>query len=557
LVIVTFSTLVIVRRDVLFAPPTADQVGVWHEGGWLLENNFDFEQLRTSAIDGDQGGPRCYVTTLLPAAAALLTWITGSLPAAFLLYRLLTFACAATCAALVAQLIRDDLPAPASWLAGIATVTVPLFATQTELLGMEIPMITFALLSAWFAQRERFVLAATSSLASFALKNTGLLITASLLGFFIVLLALRWRELEIASRRKLIMGVAAALLVLVAEFGALYWGKAIGARLSPVVIPLVPFVLICSPDLVALLLVALIHLAVVVRQVVETVRHPLPSVQVDTTIRSPQGLMSLFNWSVIALTFLATSRVTYHPRYLTLATPFVMVEFARTLSLISATRRRAVSTVVLLLIVVLNLFNHAGCLFPALPPALAIVPTYRERSREYLIEDRLNHQAISALRSCGGQTPVFAPETVLYYAVLPWLGFIERPLTGYTAFQSFPYAQFQNIERILVDRPSELIVVAMPRTCEANECYAFSGPQPGDELLFSQTIDVPRQIYRRRFELTGDSEPYERFLAEQLTPNEDGLKKAKQLAAQGYPDVLRWYLEMRAAAIRLPRAAHL
>jgi hypothetical protein len=129
---------------------------------------------------------------------------------------------------------------------------------------------------------------------------------------------------------------------------------------------------------------------------------------------------------------------------------------------------------------------------------------------------------------------------------------VSEPASGYTVFQNFAYPQFKYVANLLVSRPRELIVVAMPVPMEANPGFRFAGPQPSDEVLFERAAPVRRSIYRRRFTDTTDGrDPYARFLAEQLVADEYGLEIARAYAKAGFPAVLEQFTDLNRST--LPR----
>lgn len=538
LVALLFSALLVTRWETLADPPSPDQAGLWREADFLLNSGFDYRALH-GAPHGDEGGPRIYVTSVLPTIAALLMWALGSPTAAHVVYRLAMFLCAALVAQQVVRLARQDMPCSSALMTGLAAFTAPLILTQAELLGMELPSVLCALLAAAALRADRYTAAVLWSFAAFCCKGSAIVVVVATLGYLVLLeavdrVALHETPHRIARRRAVVFAAA----VLFVEAIALAWGNILDDRLM-VAVPLFPIVLLMSPDLATLAVVTLLGAtyAKLRRSPQRRFRSP-PTADEGRPMRHNAWRASLFHWLVIVLIAAAATRVTYHPRYLLLAVPFLYLEFSRTMRMYLPDRALFA---LLVGVVLMNVLNREGRLFPPLPPPLDRVHAYLERSREYRRALLTDVAIMRVLNETSEEAPVFATEAAYLHATVPSLGYVEGPIEGYTVFSQPLNPRFRNIRDILVERPRELTIVAWPRTFEVDEGFAFPGPSDTDEVLLRDEDGTPL-VYRRRFPPEAGVEQYERFLAEQLRNDEPGLRAAERFAQEGHPGVLEHYL---------------
>lgn len=552
--LLALAALTITRFETLTAAPGPDQAGVWVEATWLRANGFDYQRLHQEPVHADEGGPRCYVTSILPTIAALLMNVAPSVHDAIPLYRLLMFAMAVLAAWAASTRAERDLDGFASWLPGIALLTTPLFLTHTEVLGLEGPMAACAAMTSVAIGRGRLVAAVLWALATFAMKNNGIAVAVAVFAYIIVLLVLELRGTRLARRSTLLgaLGLASAALAL--EVWVLWWGNAVAGRMIAA-ITLFPMVLVCSPDLVVVAAGAALHLPRVARSLVGGLLGPA-----DITTgghfelsRPPIWAPSIFHWLVVVATCLAVTQVTYHPHYLIVVIPFLHAELIRAAAWIGGRHGQRVAIALLSTLIAFNLMNLSGRFFPALPPELSAVATFAGRSHEYWREAAFNREVVRILVEQRDGAPIFAPESTLRYIAFPSLGLVDKPLAGYTAWPNFPSADFKYIGKILDDRPPSVIVAATALPFETNEGYTFAGPFRRDQVLVARESPLRQSVYRHTFvNESTDVDPYDQFVAEQLEPSDVGYETAVQLSRAGHPGVLRIFQTRHPEAVPAP-----
>jgi hypothetical protein len=233
-----FGVVVFWYRDCLHDPPTMDQVrGIWIEGIFLAETNFDYHRLRTREQTPFQGGSAVYVTSILPTCIALALKV-ASPPSVLVAFHLWNIAAATAILWGVFVVSRPWLGSLGAAVLALALMTVPEFSLQIELLGMEVIMTSFAVWSAIFASRDRAATAILLGFMAVLTKFSALFLLFALLVFYLLK---TWVELRRSEHRLAGRAAAAAILAGAAMFAALSisnWGGMdhLGAR--PVYNPL-------------------------------------------------------------------------------------------------------------------------------------------------------------------------------------------------------------------------------------------------------------------------------------------------------------------------------
>lgn len=170
-------SLVVWHRNALDDPPTPDQVvGIWLEGNYLAETNFDYRRLFWEELPASKGGPRTYMFSVLPTVVAIFVKLAPEPQAAVLHYHLFCIANAA-----LALLILFELLLPfAGWIGALflvlATATTPLFSAQVALAGMEMPLAALTMLTVYLASKDRYLASTLSATTAFFVKSNALVL---------------------------------------------------------------------------------------------------------------------------------------------------------------------------------------------------------------------------------------------------------------------------------------------------------------------------------------------------------------------------------------------
>lgn len=539
--------LVVTRREIATSPPGVDQIGLMAEANFLYESGFDYKALRAQT-PMDQGGTcRAYVTTLLPGLIALFRMAGCSVQQSIVAYHLFIFIMTAgVCAGIYALVARRTDPLTAL-LATAATAFNPLLSTQADMITLEMPMIFFAILAAIALSRQRLGWAVLASFASFSMKNTGIVVTLAIALTVAFDLMIGWKFHESWISR--VVTILCAGLLTVAEVAILFWGGTIQSRIEhPPVVDLLPIAMLCIPDLIVLALSAgLLTLLFLVqrvmfsaggnRRVIGRARTAILSLECDW----------IFCWAMICGNIAVVTQVAFHPRYMTLSVPFIYV--ALVFGVIQTSKSRALTRVVLLALLTLNIINFNGNLFPRLPAEMQRSGTFLERSHEY----RENHdavvQSVKELERARGDRPILVSEIVAHFVSNPGLGYVDKPLAGYTTLPNLNAPSLKPAIQMLVDKPAELVVVRFQELFRVDYWYEYPAPSDADEIIYEDHLEPPFCIYVKRFDSLSSKNPHDDFLLEMIAPWPQGRVAFELLNEAGRSDLAKRYADKVQAAI--------
>lgn len=501
--------LVAWRYEMLASPPYWDcTIGLWTEANFLAETDFDYHRLRYDEKSVWQGGAKSYVISALPTLIAVgMRWM----PSATLLLvvsHLVSIGCAAGVLLAVFALAWQTVGRLGAVLAAAAVLSTPLFSVQIDMLGMELPLTLFALLSALLLLRGRFVWAAVFSTVAFAMKPTGGLLTLAAIVYLALLLATAPRDAR-QSRRRYAWGLAANAAAWAVQLAVIHWGGTVAtlmqARYQHAMATLWGAVFWC-PDLVALFSIIGAGSAVVLRRlwIARRAAHPALSFMKRATIVCGELVRrrSLFvlSWIVVLGTLFAIMRISFLPRYLVIAVPFLQVILA---TLLFQGERRRLGIGAFTLLIALNLANARGRFFPSLDvypgPKLARSGALLERSRAYLDDHRANLEAIDRIVTDEATQPIIAARPHVDFLAMPRLGYVDRPLHGLAVNR---YSDLQKTFHTLSIHdeplPAHPIVIDVDNTW-SRLSSVFEMPPPGeyDRVIFNDHGNPPLVVYQK------------------------------------------------------------
>jgi hypothetical protein len=555
-----FAVLVIWRRDILFDPPYFEfATGLFTEANFLADTGFDYHRLRYEEKYGGEGGALCYMTSVLPTLVAVFMRATAEPARAFLYYHLFNIACAALTLVSVYALVVRHVGRLLAILCAAAVVTNPVFSTQVDMLGMDLPMTAFCALATALVINGWRLTGILASLVAFFMKPTGALATIALLAFLALVLARdlwQWYRAtnqlgKSAAIKRDVVGLSVGLAVLVIELGVSRWGG-LNEQLVGVIPAENSFLdawLIC-PDL---LLIALVTWCGSLVFLWTSLHGSVFTEATATAAAKRAGVGSRVDvvvicWLMIVPTTAAIMRYGFVcPRYFTLWTPYLFALLGLLLERLPW--RAPWSAAVVTAIVVLNLVNGDGRFLPQ-PDEVTTWSRSENRCRVYRADMRSTIAAMKEIEDKCADEPILAGIPFQYYLALPRLGYVSRPLHGYSV-NAFENERFPNWATALVDRPESLIVL-----WAKNYYYSFAmaqvpPPEPGDEVVFRSDDPSPLVVYRKRFSKTAwQSGEAERWILEHTwhEPNNlaKSLPRADLLVAVGRPDLAIRLLELGA-----------
>lgn len=498
-----FLALAVWRGEVITLPPFYETaMGLFHEANFLAESSFDYRRLRFEEKVGNDGGPYAYMVSVLPTLVAITMRILPSPAAVAATWHLYAFGCAAL---IVASLIWILGPRT-DWIfasaIALAAITTPLAITQVELMGMDVSMTAFAVLSLLLLLDGRYATAAASATAAFFMKPTGLIATLASVLFLAIALAVD-APLGRSDRRQLRRGltiyVAAAALQL-----AVYMLGGIHSRLRRIGFAdsMLRSVYYTCPDLALLMIVALAAGIAILAWRARgwlltggTGNRSWPVARQDLRDLARDYPDVVFSAIVIAANIAAIFFYTrvYLVRYLFIVVPFLYIVLAR---LFYRQRSGRPLVAVPALLIIINVYNAGGRLFPTPRPGARRHCSVLERSREYLADHRSSIAAMHKLEESAGTTPIVAGYPYSYYLSMPRLGYVRRPLGGY-AIMPISAPNFRLVGQLFQDHPTKLIFVSAEN--HSHRMGPASPPEPGkdDVILYRDDLPAPLVIFRK------------------------------------------------------------
>lgn len=459
--VMVFLLLLAARWEIVDSPPYFDfAIGMWPEAEFLADTGFDYHRLRyeeTHSLDR-HGGRRSYMTSIMPTLLAVVLRATGSPYAARVLYHLFTFACASAAMVLFFRLLVGRVGGLGAFLASAAVLTTPVFATQVDMTGLEMPLVALCLATLACLDRGSYVLGAAVSLGAFLVKPTGLLATVSVFLYLFVGWVLA-RRARLDEMRRFVPGLVASAAALGIELALLRWGGSIGAQVAKG--PPFWMLIVWSPDLLFLALVALVWTGV------RVARWPQSDGGLE---RWTSHAVTLYSVIFVLCVLGAVNGVRFIPRYVAVVVPFVyLILTPLVLGRVGGLGATGLGPSLLAGMVLVNLVNWNGVLFPDPSSALGIAlgppgtrfrseGSFLERSHEYLVDHRANQAVMATLARAAGSDPIIAGIPFTHFMAYPTLGYVDKPLRGYCINGFLDGApDFEDVTRLLVALPTSPI----------------------------------------------------------------------------------------------------
>lgn len=259
--------------------------------------------------------------------------------------------------------------------------------------------------------------------------------------------------------------------------------------------------------------------------------------------------------SIALAAFAACYNLLFLPRYLVIAVPFIYL--ALCVLLVAPSARTQPARMILASIVVLNLVNWNGILFPSLErsierhfgiagASLAREGSLLERSHEYLPDHRANIAAARRLAEECAEQPIFAGLPFNYFLSFPALGYVSEPLRGYSIAGYNPtFVGFRRIEEVLIDPPRDPVFVSA-----GNSSYRFFSwfdvplCGPGDHVVYRDDSPSPLVVFEKRWpsQLSVDDLRAwyrDRLSTEDSATESDPVPAARSEALPAAPQVVR------------------
>jgi tetratricopeptide (TPR) repeat protein len=436
------------------------------------------------------------------------------------------------------------------WAAGLvaaAVLTTPLFATQIDMIGMDLPMTLMATLALWCVARDWYAGAACMSLAAFFVKLSGGVSTAALVTF-LALLSVASLSGGACRARRWWVGFGMALFCLAIELSVAQWMSLLPkssveqreADTTEGIVSLLDARYWC-PDLALIFLVSLaLSLALLAARLLgdwKSLPRPRRVSGVLTIARDAlwDQRVELYCWTAVIGLLVVLSRIYTIPRYLTM--PLVYVWIVLAVSLFQRLKAGGWGLGLVALVIVFNLANASGRFLPALPSEDVFqsrTGAFLERSREYLADHRENMALVKALEHEARDRAIVTAAPFAHFLSKPALGYVKSPLRGYSV-NTYTTETFPAVST-LRDAPAERLVFvwATNRFVPLALC-AMPEPQAGDRIIYRAGAPVSLVAFERG----GDDDPRisplerkERYLA-LLFPGDASKGEAERLEDAG------------------------
>jgi len=532
------------RWEIIDSPPYWDSaMGLFLEADFLADTGFDYARLWFEERRFIEGGAAIYLTSVLPTFVALLMTSLDSPRSVFVVYHVFTFACASAATLLVVAICRPWAGTFGAALIGAVVLTTPIFAVQVDMLGMDLPMLVLALLSAWCAVRRRFVWAAAAGCAAFFIKMSGGLVLGALFVPLLLDFVLRYRGQSVQWRRRIWLFTSLAcfvlggVLLLDQWMGNLDTSAVERYKINPsqglIVMEDLPY---WCPELVLIMILACIAWPVVTTWRVISLRRQGRSLQDafhDVLIADP---IDIYSWTIVLGMLLILSMAYTIPRYLIFPLPFLYIIVGGLL--FRGRQRPWLAVVPWAVLLGFNLANQDGRYDPVFPEEARI--DYRtgailERSREYLADHLANQHAVAYLvEHCADRT-VFAGNPFVHFLTLPRLGYVKRPLHGYSV-STYGTENFPTVEHLPEGEAPNPVFVHVLNRFDQNSLGRVPPPSPTDIVLWQDRHrESPITIYEKRQNPLATPEENKNRLISLVWPIDRQFQRAKYLAAHDRP----------------------
>lgn len=509
--LVVFVGLVIGLRVILAAPPYQDQSVGWQEANFLADTGFDFYRLRyvENHWTEREQGCRNYMTSVLPAFWAALMVLLPTTKSVLVAAHLFNLACSSWIVTTTRRLALPFLGRGVAALLGLVVLATPLFLSQTEMVGMDIPMTAAAIQSLALVHRGHLYGALPLAALAFLLKPTGSLITVATIGYLGLSLVFPPECATSAgtagaarARRYRLTALLANGLLLALETAVVLWGGSKhwsvhdSPSLATLNLSLVPYL---CPDLLVVAILACIGSGALLALRIREVGWSRMGQLLEPGSSAGLVILCLL---LAALVVLGVTRVLFIPRYLVLAIPLVYLALGVSLGELS--ERRWFVGLLCAGAIGFHLANTDGRFFPSLSPESAPfvrnVPdadsrsnAFLERSREYRREQASAMEACRVIEAAGKERAIFAGNPYTRYLTLPRLGYVTEPL----AVRNSNYFE-DAIEQYLCVLRTQAASAVPPLMVWAGMARVnLPPPEEGDRVLYRDDLTDPLIVYEK------------------------------------------------------------
>jgi len=437
--VLAFASILALKWGYLTRGPVWDTaMGLFPAALTLADSGFDLLAL-LGTPGYAAGGPNVHGTSSVTLLTAVVWMLSGGGTKAFVVLHLLHFSAAAAGLTALYRYARPVFNPVGALLLSVSVLLCPIFLVQVGYLYLEVPLFlcTVSALLAWV--EGRFRPAALWAAAAFSVKQTGIIVPATLVAA--VLLQRRpfagrvWRAAQMIALPALwwagtMVLRSAATGESLADLEAVPSFEGMGSVWHNVV-----HFLFRVPDVLVLVYAFICFMLYRGRTLLRALRTP----PADGNAPPPEGrvaVCSLLILSFLSLVFWALPKAAQYtlvlPRYYVVVLPFLLLcagDMVRRLPGGSSERRVARTFGALTIFFALN---HGGRFYPTDididGPGNDFSVT--ERSDAYLRLDAVQREAMAFLGTLPEGVPVYYGHYEHYLLSYPALGYVTRPLTN-------------------------------------------------------------------------------------------------------------------------------
>lgn len=560
--------IAVYRGEIIDSPPYYDfATGLFLEANFLAETGFAYSKLFHGQYRWMEGGAAVYITSVMPTFVAVLMRCLPSARAVLIAFHLFTFAAATTLALLMYAALRPRTGAWGAAVTSLCLLTVPLLSTQIDMCGMDLPMAVMAVAAVLLIANGHYEWSAVAGAGAFLIKTPGRAVIAATVIYLAALVVLGRGLAPPAERRRLWRGLGWHLLVFAAEIAVIDWTNSLphseietwsqsrryfrGENYWD----WLPY---WFPDQLAVFAVCLISLIVTAGWVSRSRYREVAVSGLDGLRRTLYQLLVaepliVVGWTIIFGMLTALWFVYCLPRYFMLILPFLYLTLG--LLLFSLPRLRGWGLAVVSALVLFNWANIEGDYFPAIdraPRDALRTGAMLERSREYLRDHRSNVAGMAALARKFPDAQIIASSPYVHFLSLPRLGYVDRPLRGYS-LSRYHGGGFQSGLELPKQSPRDVVFVRVRNSFTTGEVPA---PERGDEVIWNDQLENPSSplvIFRRHWpEAVSTVELADRYQMIAL-PSRGLIERGHAAAREGrFEEARRYYLEALEAGASQP-----
>ena len=366
--VLVFAGLMAWNAECMWLPPYEDQaVGLWTEAAFLDETGFDYYRLRYAEphFMDENPGARSYMISIVPTLLAMLMRASPNVQTTIFAAHAITMACASAIAVIVFGVLKDRIGVVGAGLTSVALLATPAFRTQIQMVGLDIPLTLFCLLTALAVWRERYFWAAAFSFVAFLVKATGALLTMATLVYLLARLAWRTPGNNHQPLRTLVLAIVVHLVLLALQTAIVLIGDESVAIFDAIEWPRVfslPYLVYWAPDLVVVFVAATIlslaSLATAVSHIATARENRMTALRTALGHSWHNDRVVWYSWIVCLGMVSSSSLLIWIPRYLTCAIPFLYFILATQSFSIWPGRRAAI--VCFIFLIAFQLANARG-----------------------------------------------------------------------------------------------------------------------------------------------------------------------------------------------------